>query len=165
MFRTLSILALAFTFFVGAAYSDELVLKDGTTIECEIYKETKEHLYYVDAEKNKCRIVSRKSVQRVKMVKRPVVDIAAFLKKNGDDLTPKQKNELAAYLESCKKEELAAAERRKKMKMRTDGVKVLGDPKSDTRELLIDPFEGEPKRKAKHSKSSDKKSKKKDSDK
>lgn len=115
-----------------AVRADDILLQNGKTIRCQVYKETDETVFYVDAAKDECGQVARKDVQKIEKSEKPVVDLKAFLERQGDKLSAEQKADITA----------CANKPKSKLTMRTmdSGVTVKKGADPNTPELVVDPF-------------------------
>ena len=133
----------------ASAHADEIVFKDGTTVRCEIYRETEDYVHYIDPAKDMCCGASKRIIQEVRHEDEPVVDVEAFLERKAEALATEQAEELRSALArraagAKEKKAPAAIEEKGEGKLRfrplSVGVEVVGDPGSDTPELIVDPF-------------------------
>lgn len=136
---------------IGAARADEIVFKDETAVRCEIYRETEDYVHYIDPAKDMCCGASKLIIKEVRHEDEPVVDVEAFLKRKAEELAAEEAEELralvaqrAAAAEKKPEEKPNATDKPKEGKLTfrpmTLGVEVVGDPNSNTPELIVDPF-------------------------
>jgi len=139
----------AFAAAAAAAHADEIVFKDGTTVRCEIYRETEDYVHYIDPAKDMCCGASKRIIQEVRREDEPVVDVEAFLERKAEALAAEQAEELRSAIarraaEAKEKKVPAATEEKNEGKLKfrplSVGVEIVGDPGSDTPELIVDPF-------------------------
>ncbi len=133
--------------FPATGNADVLTLNDGAEISCEIYKETKSHIYLVVAGATKCRILKRDNVRTIKYQDKDVVNLTKFLETNRKNLSMDEIEDMGVAIEKRSKKKILVAEeppRKRRTNIRTmkDGVKVL-----DTTELMVDPFPEEDQKK------------------
>jgi hypothetical protein len=123
----------------GWGASDDLVLKDGTVVQCQVYKETKTTVFYVRPN-DQLGSKDRTEIKEVKYGVKPVVDLKAFLERQGAKLSAEVKADLQAALNR---------KGRTTMRSLKDGVTVRDTADANTPELIVDPFteEGTPKKK------------------
>jgi hypothetical protein len=153
---------------LGSARADEIVFKEefgGEKVKCEIYKEDKKYIHYIDVKKKMDCGCSKEIVAKIKREDKQLIDVEQFFLKKAKDAKDRKAREKAEKIagELRKKREAAEAAAKKAGKPDTTGtrkigkclikpttektgIKILRSKDTGSSEILVDPFPDEDKK-------------------
>jgi hypothetical protein len=149
-----------------SARADEIVFKKefgGGKVKCEIYKEDKDYIHYIDVKRKMDCGCSKEIVEKVVREKKPLINVEQFFLQKAKDAKGKKAREKAqAIAEELRKKREAEEKKNKGKKGETGengerrvgkclikpttektGIKILRTKDTGSNEILVDPFPDE----------------------